>query len=66
MSALVFRGAGTWQIFEYRFGGFLKDKVKRKISGCFRSDAETDAFHAIHPAWKNNQSPLDAIPTFVQ
>lgn len=45
--------------------GIRKLKVKQKISGCFRSDSGADAFHAIHSiadtAWKNNQSPLDAI-----
>ena len=45
--------------------GIRKLKVKQKISGCFRSDTGADAFHATHSiadtAWKNNQSPLDAI-----
>lgn len=45
--------------------GIRKLKVKQKISGCFRSDSGADAFHALHSiadtAWKNGQSPLDAI-----
>lgn len=45
--------------------GIRKLKVKQKISGCFRSDSSADAFHALHSiadtAWKNGQSPLDAI-----
>ncbi|WP_435052894.1 IS66 family transposase [Paramuribaculum intestinale] len=45
--------------------GIRKLKVKQKISGCFRSDTGADAFHALHSiadtAWKNGQSPLDAI-----
>lgn len=45
--------------------GIRKLKVKQKISGCFRSDVGADAFHAIHSivdtAWKNKQSPLEAI-----
>lgn len=49
--------------------GIRKLKVKQKISGCFRSDIGADAFHAIHSiadtAWKNNQSPLDAILALV-
>lgn len=49
--------------------GIRKLKVKQKISGCFRSDVGADAFHAIHSiadtAWKNNQSPLDAILALV-
>lgn len=49
--------------------GIRKLKVKQKISGCFRSDSGADAFHAIHSiadtAWKNNQSPLDAILALV-
>lgn len=49
--------------------GIRKLKVKQKISGCFRSDTGADAFHAIHSiadtAWKNNQSPLDAILALV-
>lgn len=49
--------------------GIRKLKVKQKISGCFRSDTGTDAFHALHSiadtAWKNGQSPLDAILALV-
>lgn len=49
--------------------GIRKLKVKNKISGCFRSDTGADAFHAIHSiadtAWKNGQSPLDAILALV-
>ena len=49
--------------------GIRKLKVKQKISGCFRSDTGADAFHAIHSiadtAWKNGQSPLDAILALV-
>ena len=49
--------------------GIRKLKVKQKISGCFRSDTGADAFHAIHSiadtAWKNKQSPLDAILALV-
>lgn len=49
--------------------GIRKLKVKQKISGCFRSDTGADAFHAIHSiadtAWKNNQSPLNAILALV-
>ncbi|MCM1311421.1 MAG: IS66 family transposase [Roseburia sp.] len=49
--------------------GIRKLKVKQNISGCFRSDTGTDAFHAIHSivdtAWKNNQSPLDTILALV-
>ena len=49
--------------------GIRKLKIKQKISGCFRSDTGADAFHAIHSiadtAWKNNQSPLDAILALV-
>lgn len=49
--------------------GIRKLKVKQKISGCFRSDTGADAFLAIHSiadtAWKNNQSPLDAILALV-
>ena len=45
--------------------GIRKLKVKQKISGCFRSETGADAFHAIHSiadtAWKNGQSPLEAI-----
>ena len=49
--------------------GIRKLKVKQKISGCFRSDTDADAFHALHSiadtAWKNGQSPLDAILALV-
>lgn len=49
--------------------GIRKLKVKQKISGCFRSDTGADAFHALHSiadtAWKNGQSPLDAIMALV-
>ena len=49
--------------------GIRKLKVKHKISGCFRSETGADAFHAIHSiadtAWKNGQSPLDAILTLI-
>ncbi len=49
--------------------GIRKLKVKQKISGCFRSDSGADAFHALHSiadtAWKNGQSPLDAILALV-
>ena len=49
--------------------GIRKLKVKQKISGCFRSDTGADAFHALHSiadtAWKNDQSPLDAILALV-
>lgn len=49
--------------------GIRKLKVKQKISGCFRSDSGADAFHALHSiadtAWKNGQSPLDAILAIV-
>lgn len=49
--------------------GIRKLKVKQKISGCFRSDTGADAFHALHSiadtAWKNGQSPLDAILAIV-
>lgn len=49
--------------------GIRKLKVKQKISGCFRSDVGADAFHAIHSivdtAWKNKQSPLEAIIALV-
>lgn len=49
--------------------GIRKLKIKQKISGCFRSDTGADAFHAIHSiadtAWKNKQSPLDAILALV-
>lgn len=49
--------------------GIREIKIKQKISGCFRSDKGANAFHAIHSiadtAWKNNQSPLDAILALV-
>lgn len=49
--------------------GIRKLKIKQKISGCFRSDTGADAFHALHSitdtAWKNRQSPLDAILALV-
>lgn len=49
--------------------GIRKLKIKQKISGCFRSDTGADAFHAIHSiadtAWKNKQSPFDAILALV-
>lgn len=49
--------------------GIRKLKVKQKISGCFRSDTGADVFHALHSiadtAWKNGQSPLDAILALV-
>ena len=49
--------------------GIRKMKVKQKISGSFRSDTGVDAFHAIHSiadtAWKNKQSPHDAIIAIV-
>lgn len=49
--------------------GIRKLKVKQKISGCFRSQTGADAFHALHSiadtAWKNGQSPLDAILALV-
>lgn len=49
--------------------GIRKLKIKQKISGCFRSDTGADAFHALHSitdtAWKNGQSPLDAILALV-
>lgn len=45
--------------------GIRKLKIKQKISGTFRSDDGADAFMAMHSiadtAWKNNQSPFDAI-----
>lgn len=45
--------------------GFRKIKVKQKISGTFRSDHGADAFMALHSisdtAWKNKQSPFDAL-----
>ena len=49
--------------------GFRKLKVKQKISGTFRSETGADAFLAIHSivdtAWKNGQSPLEAILALV-
>lgn len=45
--------------------GIRKLKIKQKISGTFRSDDGADAFMALHSitdtAWKNDQSPFDAI-----
>ena len=45
--------------------GIRKLKIKQKISGTFRSDNGADAFMTLHSitdtAWKNNQSPFDAI-----
>ena len=45
--------------------GIRKLKIKQKISGTFRSDNGTDAFMTLHSitdtAWKNDQSPFDAI-----
>ena len=41
--------------------GIRKLKVKQKISRCFRSDTDADAFHAIHSiadtAWKTDNHP---------
>lgn len=49
--------------------GIRKLKIKQKISGTFRSKTGADAFHAIHSiadtAWKNGQSPLEAILALV-
>ena len=49
--------------------GIRKLKIKQKISGTFRSDTGADAFHGIHSiadtAWKNGQSPLNAILALV-
>lgn len=49
--------------------GIRKLKVKQKISGTFRSETGADAFLAIHSiadtAWKNGQSPLEAILALV-
>lgn len=49
--------------------GIRKLKIKQKISGCFRSETGADAFHALHSiadtAWKNGQSPLEAILALV-
>lgn len=45
--------------------GIRKLKIKQKISGVFRSDLGADAFMSVHSiadtAWKNNQSPFNAI-----
>lgn len=45
--------------------GIRKLKIKHKISGTFRSDKGADAFMAVHSiadtAWKNKQSPFEAI-----
>ncbi len=45
--------------------GIRKLKIKQKVSGTFRSDNGADAFMALHSvtdtAWKNNQSPFEAI-----
>ena len=45
--------------------GIRKLKIKQKISGTFRSDNGADAFMTLHSitdtAWKNDQSPFDAI-----
>lgn len=45
--------------------GIRKLKIKQKISGTFRSDKGADAFMAVHSiadtAWKNKQSPFEAI-----
>ncbi len=45
--------------------GIRKLKIKQKISGTFRSDNGADAFMTLHSitdtAWKNNQSPFEAI-----
>lgn len=50
--------------------GIRKLKIKQKISGTFRSDDGADAFMALHSiadtAWKNNQSPFDAILAVLQ
>lgn len=50
--------------------GIRKLKIKQKISGTFRSDQGADAFMAIHSiadtAWKNKQSPFQAIWTVLQ
>ena len=43
----------------------IKLKIKQKIRGTFRSDKGADAFMALHSvddiAWKNKQSPFNAI-----
>lgn len=45
--------------------GIRKLKIKQKISGIFRSEKGADAFMAVHSladiAWKNGQSPFEAI-----
>lgn len=50
--------------------GIRKLKIKQKISGTFRSDDGADAFMALHSitdtAWKNKQSPFDAILATLQ
>lgn len=61
---LANNGAGIWQ---GELAGKLMDDII--VSGCFRSDTGADAFHALHSiadtAWKNGQSPLDAIMALV-
>lgn len=50
--------------------GIRKLKSKQKISGTFRSDLGTDAFMSIlsitDTAWKNKQSPFEAILAVLQ
>ena len=50
--------------------GIRKIKIKQKISGTFRSDKGADAFMDIHSiadtAWKNKQSPFEAILAVLQ
>lgn len=50
--------------------GIRKLKIKQKISGTFRSDQGADAFMTLHSitdtAWKNKQSPFDAILAILQ
>lgn len=50
--------------------GIRKLKIKQKISGTFRSDKGADAFMDIHSiadtAWKNKQSPFEAILAVLQ
>lgn len=45
--------------------GIRKLKIKQKIRGTFRSDKGADAFMALHSvddiAWKNKQSPFNAL-----
>ncbi|MFV0366611.1 MAG: transposase [Mangrovibacterium sp.] len=45
--------------------GIRKLKIKQKISGTFRSENGADASMALHSitdtAWKNNQSPFEAL-----